>query len=124
MTEPDFDSALAGASADVQHLAERTRAFVLDVLPADILETVGGTDVGYGWTAGYKGVIAVISVYERWVNLGLPDGVGLPDPGGLMQGTGKRHRHVRISSVDDLERPALRDLLEASLQGHPRPAAP
>lgn len=123
MDNPQFDKALAQASDEVHDLAERARTFVLDVLPSDVLETVQGTDIGYGWTSGYKGLICVISVYKRWVNLGLPDGVNLPDPTGLLQGTGKEHRHVRIASVNDLEQPALRDLLQASLLAHPRPGA-
>jgi hypothetical protein len=116
VTNPDVDQLLASVSAEVRELARQTRALILDVLPAEILETVGGTDIGYGWTRGYKGLICVINVHAGWVNLGLADGAKLPDPAGLLQGTGKRHRHVRISTLADLERPELRELLEAASQ--------
>lgn len=121
MTNPEFDEVLASASDEVHDLAVRTRALVLDVLPPEVLETVDGTDIGYGWTSGYTGVICVISVYSRWVNLGLPNSVDLPDPAGLLQGTGKRHRHVRIATAVDLDHPALRELLQASSAANPRP---
>jgi hypothetical protein len=121
---PEFDAALAAASDEVHDLALRARALVLDVLPADVLETIDGTDIGYGWTRGYKGTICVISVHARWINLGLPNGVDLPDPAGLLQGTGKKHRHVRIASLADLDQPAVRGLLEASSAANPRPATP
>lgn len=71
-SNPEFDAALAKASDDVHDLAVRARALVLDVLPLDVLETVDGTDIGYGWTRGYAGMICVISGYPRWINLGLP----------------------------------------------------
>ncbi|MDQ3733511.1 MAG: DUF1801 domain-containing protein [Actinomycetota bacterium] len=114
MTNHHVDRLLATVSPDISELALRTRALVLDVLPADVLETVGGTDIGYGRTRGYSGLICVISLYQRWVNLGLADGASLLDPEGLLQGTGKRHRHMRIAALADLERPGLRDLLAAA----------
>ena len=120
MRNPDVERVLASASDEVRDLAGRTRALVLDVLPAGIIETVDGTDIGYGWAGGYKGLICVIGVHARWVNLGLADGAALPDPNELMQGRGKRHRFVRIGSAADLDRAGLRDLLEASCAAHPR----
>ena len=35
----------------------------------------------------------------------------LADPDGLLEGTGKRHRHVKLRTVADVRAPALRDLL-------------
>jgi hypothetical protein len=111
---------LAAAGPEVRELARRTREIVRAMLPPDMLETVDGTDIGYGWTRGYKGLTCVISVHSRWVNLGLADGASLPDPEGLLQGSGKRHRFVRIAASEDLERPGLRELLEAARDAHPR----
>lgn len=124
MADLDVDQLLAAAGAEVRDLAVRTRELVRSVLPADVLETVDGTDIGYGWTRGYTGLICVIGVHSRWVNLGLADGAGLADPTGLLQGSGKRHRFVRIATAADLGRPGLRDLLVAACAAHPRPAAP
>jgi hypothetical protein len=59
----------------------RTREVVRDALPDGVLETVDGTDIGYGWTRGYTGLICVISVYSRWVNLGIADAADLGRPG-------------------------------------------
>lgn len=94
-----------------------------DVLFAAVIEIVDGNDVGYGWTSGYKGLICVIGVHARWVNLGLADGAGLPDPTGLLQGSGKRHRFVRIEAATDLDRPGMRELLRATVEARPRPEA-
>jgi hypothetical protein len=46
------------------------------------------------------------------VNLGIAGGATLPDREGLTEGTGKRHRHVRLSRPSDLESPPLRKLIE------------
>lgn len=47
----------------------------------------------------------------KWVNLGIYRAMELPDPHGLLQGTGKLHRHVKIHDLMDLKSPALRELL-------------
>lgn len=39
---------------------------------------------------------AYILPYKSWVNLGFYQGVDLADPDGLLEGTGKKMRHVKI----------------------------
>jgi hypothetical protein len=102
-----FDPAIAG-------LAARLRSVVLDVLPDDVDETVDGGDIGYGFGRGYKGLVCVITPHPGHVTLGVAGGASLPDPHGLLRGSGEVHRHVRIGGVDDLDRPGLRDLLVAA----------
>jgi hypothetical protein len=48
------------------------------------------------------------------VNQGFNQGAELPDPTGLLAGPGKTMRHTRITEPEDLEEPALRNLLEAA----------
>jgi hypothetical protein len=114
MTDTPADLLLASLAPDVRHLAARTREVVKAELPADVLETVDGNDIGFGWGTGYTGLVCVISVYSRWVNLGVVDGSSLPDPHGLLQGSGKRHRYIRLTGPSDLDRPGLRELLRAA----------
>jgi hypothetical protein len=38
-------------------------------------------------------------------------GAALPDPEGLLEGTGKSVRHVKMRTVEDLKRPALKKLI-------------
>lgn len=40
----------------------------------------------------------------------------LDDPDGLVEGTGKRIRHVKVRTIDDAERPALRRLIEQQIR--------
>ena len=53
--------------------------------------------------------------YQRWINLGFYQGAGLPDPDGLLEGTGARLRHVKVRSVAAADAPAIRALVEAAL---------
>jgi hypothetical protein len=50
------------------------------------------------------------------VNLQLANGALLADPAGLVDGTGKRIRHVKLRSTDDVGRGELRLLLVQSLE--------
>lgn len=121
MTDPTVTALFETAEPGIRALAEGCRAFVLGVLPDGIRETVGGTDIGYGWSSGYTGLICVLALHANWVTLGVAGGAELPDPHNLMRGSGKRHRHVRITQPADLERDGLRELLTAAA-GLARPA--
>jgi hypothetical protein len=43
-------------------------------------------------------------------------GVGLPDPKGLLKGSGKVVRHIVLSSAADLDLPAIQDLMTKALR--------
>jgi hypothetical protein len=45
------------------------------------------------------------------VNLGFNYGSELPDPEGLLEGTGKLLRHTKITALEKLANPALRQLV-------------
>jgi uncharacterized protein DUF1801 len=51
--------------------------------------------------------ICLIVVYRDHVNLLFPRGADLKDPRGLLEGTGKAMRHVKIFSVADVGRPGV-----------------
>ena len=59
---------------------------------------------------------AYIFPYKRWVNLGFYQGVELADPEGLLEGTGAKMRHVKIRSVDEAKRSAIRALVKGALE--------
>ena len=59
---------------------------------------------------------AYILPYKSWVNLGFYQGVDIADPEGLLEGTGAKMRHVKIRSLDDAHRPAVRALIQGALE--------
>jgi len=72
------------------------------------------TLLGYSFRPGtYKGLILAVTPHQRHVNLVFAKGVELTqhDSGGLLEGTGKVARHVKIRSADRLEEPAVRALI-------------
>jgi hypothetical protein len=54
---------------------------------------------------------AYVGVYTAHVNVGFFQGASLPDPAGLLQGTGKYMRHVKIRPVAPLDGSALEALI-------------
>ena|SRR5229473_3219063 len=57
-----------------------------------------------------------IAYYSTHVNLGFNHGWDLSDPNGILEGTGKKFRHVKIGKLSDVNKPALRQLLSAAVQ--------
>ena len=58
-----------------------------------------------------KDNICLIVVYRDHVSLMFPRGVDLKDARGLLEGTGKAMRHVKMVSVADVGRPGVRELI-------------
>ena len=62
---------------------------------------------------------AVLSVVftPRWITLCfLQNGPKLSDPDGLLHGSGKQVRNVRLESAKDLDKPAVRSLIAEALE--------
>jgi len=74
--------------------------------------------VGYG--VGAKKMsehFCYLAPQKDYVNLGFNYGADLPDPDGLLEGTGRLMRHIKIRSLTDVERPAIRQLITVA-SGH------
>ena len=119
MTLPPTDSAtfeqlLARSNPEVQEIARRLRALILDVHPAAVeVVRLGDNAASYG--LGPKKMseaYAYIMPQAAYVNLGFYYGATLPDPAGLLEGTGKKLRHVKVRSAAAVDVPALHALLE------------
>lgn len=111
----EVERLLAAQQPRIAELARRLCDLILRLYP-DAVITVDGGDIGFGSGTGYKGLAFVVAPHSKHVTLGLYGGADLPDPAGLMEGTGRVHRHVKIRQPDDLERPELRELMTAVLQ--------
>jgi hypothetical protein len=55
-----------------------------------------------------------VNVFTSHVNVGFFQGAGLPDPGGLLQGTGKFMRHVKLRPGTAADTASLSRLIEAA----------
>lgn len=72
--------------------------------------------IGFGPDERASHIIQSIAVYSKWINLYFFEGDRLPDPQGLLQGTGTMVRHIRITDAADLDRPAVKALMAAALR--------
>jgi hypothetical protein len=68
---------------------------------------------GFGPPGGVRvrDLAVALIPHAAHVNVQLADAAVLDDPAGIVEGTGKRIRHVKCRSIDDVARPALRALL-------------
>jgi hypothetical protein len=92
---------------------------VLETL-ADIAYSTDEVDgvTGYGARQyGYGGWgMAALGAHAKWASLMFMQGADLDDPEGLLEGTGKKMRHVKLRTADQVEerRLALRGLVQSA----------
>jgi hypothetical protein len=98
----------------IQALTRRAYELATAGLP-DAVVTVDRENIGIGTGPGYKGLVFVLTPRADYLTLGFSRGTELPDPAGLLQGSGKVHRHVKLRRSDDLDQPALRELIAAAV---------
>lgn len=55
-----------------------------------------------------------VNAFKAHVNVGFFFGALLSDPGGLLEGTGKRGRHVKLRPGGEIHSPALAQLIETA----------
>jgi len=113
-----FDQLLAGVEPGLAAIARRLRA-IIRAVDRGAVETVrlGDHAATYGvgprkMTDGY----AYIMPMRGYVNLGFYQGAVLADPHKLLEGTGKGLRHVKVRSLAEANRPAVRALVAAALE--------
>ena len=117
MAEDAVATLLEPHSPAVREVFGALRALTRDVMP-DATEQVDLPDrllaFGVGPPGGVrsKGLAVALIPHSAHVNLQLADGAELDDPAGIVEGTGKRIRHVKCRSLDDVARPEVRQLLE------------
>ncbi|MDQ6891087.1 MAG: DUF1801 domain-containing protein [Acidobacteriota bacterium] len=80
------------------------------------VKTYDGENLGFGHGAGYKGLVFVITPKQTSVNLGFVRAVDLSDPAGLLEGTGKLHRHVKLRSIAEVDSQELRTLVQDAMK--------
>ena len=100
-------------SPEVREIAVALRATIHGVAPGAVEQVyMGWKTVGYSWSGGMKGAFCAIAPHKGHVNAQLWYGNQLKDPKGLLEGTGKMGRHVKLRSKTDAGAAALKALLK------------
>ena len=104
---------LASYPPEVRDLALKLRALVFEVIP-NALEQVDVPNkiLGYGFSLNMADIICVIAPYTSHVILMFGKGRELRDPEGMLKGTEKHVRYIKIMEGSDIEAPDVRTLLE------------
>ena len=63
-----------------------------------------------------QGNICYIGAIKDRVNFGFYRGADLPDPVGLLEGTGKKLRHIKVRSIEDIQEAAFKVLVEGAVR--------
>jgi hypothetical protein len=111
-----WDSLLGARSADVQESAQAIAGVLMAELPDGVVrfDRADGL-LAFGTSSAMSDLLFALIPHSRWVNLQLADGAVLPDPDGLIEGTGKRIRHVKIHSAELALSPAVRQIVQAQI---------
>jgi hypothetical protein len=112
MSNTSVEELLAAYDPSIREIALKAREVVLATLP-DVIEMIDvpAHMIGYGYEQTYKGTICAIALHKAHVNLMFGKGTELSDPEGLLEGTGKKARHVKLTTPGDIERAAVVALL-------------
>ncbi len=113
-----FEDYLRDQSPRNRTIIRALRRFVKHAEP----ELVESVKWGNGcWLAGSEPV-AYVYADAAWVQFGFLTGSSLTDPGGLLEGTGRYVRHIKVRKTGDIDRPAFGALLrQAASRRRPAP---
>lgn len=109
------DPLLEKLAPEVRALVQQLRVLVKELMP-QVSEKVhlGWGVIHYRSGGSMRDTVVALDPQRSYVNLEFGDGVELPDPAHRLEGTGKRLRHVKIRSGDDVQNPEVRALLEVA----------
>ncbi|MCB9007790.1 MAG: DUF1801 domain-containing protein [Ardenticatenaceae bacterium] len=118
----DFEEMLTSASPEVAALARQAKTVIQNVMP-NVVEVVWLNQNIAGYGVGPKKMseqFCYIALFKARLNLGFYYGSDLPDPEKLLEGSGKNLRHIKISHPEQLQNPALHDLVVAASKHLPK----
>jgi hypothetical protein len=90
-----------------------------------VYDNYNGLVIGFSPSGRPSDAICSLALSPRWVNLCfLQNATRLPDPDGILLGSGSVARHVRLHAAEDVDRPAIRRLLDGAVERAPVPVDP
>lgn len=102
----------AGKGADLGDVVRGLQSLVGELAPG-VTETVNPWGMP---TFESNGPFCYYKPAQHHVTFGFLRGTSLDDPHGLLEGTGKSLRHVKLRTMDDLRRVGLRELVQAAVE--------
>jgi hypothetical protein len=111
MAQKTVDAYIAGLDGWKAEVASRVREIVLAAAP-EAVESIKWAQPVYET----NGPFCYMKAFKTSVNFGFWRGVELEDPVGLLQGTGEKMRHVKLTGIDDVDEVALAGFVRQAVQ--------
>ena len=114
----EFEAFIKDYPEPVQLIAVQLREVILSELPGT-QEMVDAPSkiIAYGASAKYADLVCAIAPYPRYVNLMFSRGANMPDPDGILKGTGKKARHIRVEEMTEQIEGQIRNYLQSAARG-------
>jgi hypothetical protein len=108
----DVETFFKRYSPEVEELSRDSRALITELIP-DAKETVyaGWKVVWYSISGGMKDGIVGIHPQKNYVNLIFLRGNELEDPDHLLEGTGRKGRHIKIRKKNEINKEGVKSLI-------------
>lgn len=95
-----WDQNLASHTPEVQAAARALEAVIREALPDVVVHYDAGNGLlAFGRSMAMRDLLFALIPHAGRVNLQLADGALLPNPDGLIEGTGKKIRHIKVRSA-------------------------
>ena len=117
-----YEEIVNQADSQVQVLILSAKALITRIMP-DAVEVVWPKQNIISYGVGPKKMsehFCYIGVFKARINLGFYYGADLPDPQGLLEGSGKLMRHIKVTSSAQLDDPALQQLVKEASRYLPK----
>jgi hypothetical protein len=102
----------------IRKLARQCRALLRKRLPTAIelvYDNFQALAIGYCPTERMHDCIVSLAIFPRGVSLSFFYGATLPDPTGILEGSGNQNRFVRLENAEALLRPDVEALIRAAI---------
>jgi hypothetical protein len=80
--------------------------------------------IGFGPSRRASEAVFSVAVYPRWVSLFFLQGARLADPAGLLKGSGNVAKHIVLAGAEDLDKPAVIELMQRAMRAVEIPIDP
>ena len=106
-----FDPAIAKLTRSARSLLRKRFPTANEL----VYDNYNALAIGYSSSERTSDVLFSLAVYARGVSLYFMYGRSLPDPDGLLQGSGNQGAFVRLEDVSVLDRPGVKALMRAAV---------
>ena len=116
--EAQLDSFLAKFTPEIEARARAALNRMRARLPGAcelVYDNYNALAIAFSANEKQSGIVFSIALYPRWVSLFFSRGAELPDPEGLLEGSGKAIRHIVLKDMALYDNPAVEALIAEAL---------